>query len=178
MNGDQIINHIEDITQLMGQLENTETLDEYAKISDKISIEREHISKEVQKLYSVIYLTIIDKKKTFHNEIEAKKNEIIQKVNELITKYHNPSLIDSHAMPSENTIYKIYSDFEVTSEKGGWGYGGHTLFGYLTPLFNRNVYGINDFPCMVKPNFSYAIMTLDHCLEIYNLMRTYIRIIS
>ena len=63
MNGTHIINHIEDITQLMGQLENTETLDDYTKISDKIRIEREHISKEVQKLYSVIQLTIIDKKK-------------------------------------------------------------------------------------------------------------------
>ena len=178
MNSAHIINLIEDITRLLGQLENTESLDDYAKISDKIRIEREHISKEVQKLYSLINLTIIDKKKTFHNEIEAKKNEIIQKVNELITKYHNPSLVDSHAMPSENTIYKIYSDFEVTSEKGGWGYGGHTLFGYLTPLFNRNVYGIIDFPCIVKPNFSYAIMTLDHCLEIYNLMRIYIQLIS
>jgi hypothetical protein len=162
----------------MGQLENTETLDDYTKISDKIRVEREHLSKEVQKLYSVIHLTIIDKKKSFHNEIETKKNEIIQKVNELIAKYHNPSLIDSHASPSENTIYKMYSDFEVTSEKGGWGYGSHNLFRYLTPLFNRNVYGIIDFPCIVKPNFSYAIMTLDHCLEIYNLMRMYIRIIS
>jgi hypothetical protein len=178
MNDAHIINHIEYINQLMGQLENTETLDDYTKISDKIRVEREHLSKEVQKLYSVIHLTIIDKKKSFHNEIETKKNEIIQKVNELIAKYHNPSLIDSHASPSENTIYKMYSDFEVTSEKGGWGYGSHNLFRYLTPLFNRNVYGIIDFPCIVKPNFSYAIMTLDHCLEIYNLMRMYIRIIS
>jgi hypothetical protein len=178
MIGAHIINHIENITLLMGQLENTETLDDYTKISDKIRIEREHISKEVQKLYSVIHLTVIDKKKTFHNEIEAKKNEIIQKVNELITKYHNPSLVDLQAMPSENTIYKIYSDFEVTSEKGGWRYGSHSLFRYLTPLFNRNVYGINDFPCIVKPNFSYAIMTLEHCLEIYNLMRMYIQLIS
>ena len=178
MNGSQIINHIEHITQLIVQLENTQTLDEYAEISDKITLEREQMSKAVQKLCSAVHITIIDKKKTFHNEIDAKKNEIIQMVNGLITKYHNPDLIDLHTSPSENTIYKIYSDFEVTSEKGGWGYGSHTLLRYLTPLFNRSVHGINEFPCIVKPNFSYAIMTLDNCSEIYNLMRMYIRLIS
>lgn len=173
-----IIKNLENIAKLTDQLEKTENLEEHNKLSEKITLEREQMNKLVQNLYADLHTTIINNKKRFSSEINTKKTEILSNVNIMVKKYHNPKLIEPDLSPNENTIYKIYSDFEVSSEKGGWSYGSHTLFSYLTPLFGRSPTGIEPFPCPMPNGMGYAIMKIEHCLEIYNLMRNYIRLIS
>ena len=178
MDTSSIVKHLENVAQLTNQLENTENLEEYTRLSEQITLEREQMNKLIQTLYTDLHTKIRDNKKRFSSEINTKKAEILATVSDLVKKYHDPTLIDPELSPNENTIYKIYSDFEVTSEKGGWAYGSRTLFSYLTPLFNRSPVGIDPFPCPIPNGMGYAIMKLDHCLEIYNLMRNYIRLIS
>jgi predicted acetyltransferase len=41
---------------------------------------------------------------------------------DMINKYHNPSLVNPEEAPNANTIYHIYSDGEITYQKGGDAY--------------------------------------------------------
>ena len=43
---------------------------------------------------------------------------------EIINKAHNPSLVDKTETmsPTENTIYHLYGDGEITEQKGSWAY--------------------------------------------------------
>jgi hypothetical protein len=172
-----ILKSLESLRILSINLDNTIVLEELTVIEEQIIEEREQLNKLIPNLNSNINILIRDNKKRFNNEINMKKKEIIEKVNKLIEKNHNPDLIDPEISPNENTIYKIYSDFGITSEKGGWSYGRRNLFNYMTPLFNKSPIGVKTFQCKISNDMSYAIMKLEDCLEIYELMRLYIKLI-
>ncbi len=44
-----------------------------------------------------------------------------EQLKELIKSRNNPKLVDTELSPLENTIYHVYSDGEITEQKGSWG---------------------------------------------------------
>ena len=93
---------------------------------------------------------------------------------EFITKYiknaHNPKLVLPEESPNGNIIYHIYSDGEITFQKGGWAYLQRSEFNenYITC---KNKYN-NLFP-MNRGEFTYAIVTDHDALKIQNMLIEY-----
>lgn len=93
---------------------------------------------------------------------------------EFITDYiknaHNPNLIFPEESPNRNIIYHIYSDGEITSQKGGWAYLQRSEFNenYITC---KNKYN-NLFP-MNRGDFTYAIVTEHDALKIQKMLLEY-----
>lgn len=93
---------------------------------------------------------------------------------EVIMKYiknaHNPKLVILKESPNGNIIYHIYSDGEITSQKGGWAYLQRSEFNvnYITC---KNKYN-NLFP-INRGEFTYAIVTEHDALQIQNMLIEY-----
>jgi len=91
---------------------------------------------------------------------------------ELIAKLHNPNLVQPDESPNGNTIYHIYSDGEITEQKGGWAYLQrsersleYTIYGvYINPEIFPN----KRETCF--QTFGYAIVTYDDAKLIRNAM--------
>ena len=77
----------------------------------------------------------------------------------IITKYHDPNLVHPDESPNGNWIYHIYSDGEVTHQKGGFAYLRRSEFIEKSPIygFKSNLV----FP-MKGSTHSYAIVTKEH----------------
>ena len=97
----------------------------------------------------------------------------MEEIKLLIKVSHNPSLIDTKLSPNENTIYHIYSDGEITWQKGSWAYGGRTEFSMLPELFKS--VPVDFFPCTrvndLKVKYGYAIVTHENALKIRELIK-------
>jgi hypothetical protein len=46
----------------------------------------------------------------------------------MVNRCHNPSLVKPDESPNGNTIYHIYSDGEITIQKGEWAYSRRIEF--------------------------------------------------
>lgn len=106
-------------------------------------------------------------------------NTILIKINEMINLKHNPNLIKIDEAPNGNVIYHIYSDGEITSEKGGGVYGQRSRFTQTHPISQTNHirlsnYDIFKFPLTDDYNNKYAITTRDDAFAIRLLMIDYI----
>lgn len=119
-----------------------------------------------------------DIQKHFNEMLSEHKNNICQKyskyklsikqnIQNTIDVSHNPNLIDPQVSPNENTIYKLYNDFSITSEKGGWAYGQRNIFLFYPPL-RINIDQTFNFPMAEEytKNKKYAIMELETCISI------------
>ena len=110
--------------------------------------------------------------------------DIIENIYSLVNKYHNPDLIKSNDSPNSNIITHIYSDGEITEQKGGFAYlqrSERTIEPPVTKYNNikkiicnidRNI-DICRFP-KIKDNekyeYGYAIVLERHAYEIRNEM--------
>jgi hypothetical protein len=90
----------------------------------------------------------------------------IQTIQNYINMSHNNSLI------SNNTIYHIYSDGEITSQKGGIDYLQRSEFTNKLSIPNGNSLELI-FPNQGYKN-TYAIVCLKDALNIRNMMVKYI----
>lgn len=95
--------------------------------------------------------------------------------------FHNPRLIKHNAAPEKNIVYKVWSDGEITYEKGGTAYGhrsAHTAEIALLSNERTTKLGL-DFPMKFEKagcTMSYAIVTPDiaetiRCLLVMIFMR-------
>lgn len=75
--------------------------------------------------------------------------------------------------PNANTIYKIWSDGEITYEKGGFAFGDRSLKQSRAPLVNLDKSTLPKFPKDQGNGNSYAILTSDECYEVLALLRQY-----
>jgi len=75
-----------------------------------------------------------------------------------IEQKHNPKLVQPEESPNGNIIYHIYSDGEITSQKGGWAYLQRSEFTSLYALQLKKKY-YDLFPIKHSANISYAIVT-------------------
>jgi hypothetical protein len=107
-------------------------------------------------------------KKSFQDEIVDYKTNIKCAIQNFINAYHNPELVNFDISPNENTIYKLYNDFSITSEKGGWAYGQRSQFLVYPPLRIGKDIGFN-FPLE-----NYAILELENCIKLREMYETYI----
>lgn len=109
--------------------------------------------------------------------------DIIENIYILVNKYHNPDLIKSNDSPNSNIITHIYSDGEITEQKGGFAYlqrSERTTKCPISNIDNGNLkilkldLDITKFP-KIKVNgnsskFGYAIVLEKHANEIRNEM--------
>jgi len=96
----------------------------------------------------------------------------VREFNETIHVAHNKhfenseyGLVDPKESPNGNIIYHLYSDGEITSQKGGWAYlqrsqfadwSNPTIRGYDKVPFN--------FPKKANSDYTYAVLTYDECV--------------
>ena len=109
-------------------------------------------------------------------DIESSK----QKIYSMILEYHNPSLVIPEESPNGNIIYHLYSDGEITYQKGGSAYLNRTEFpdssgSAITNINNNNnKLDINNFPLIRNGNnnikYGYLIATKEDCIAIRNEM--------
>ncbi len=98
-----------------------------------------------------------------------------EQLKELIKSRNNPKLVDTELSPLENTIYHVYSDGEITEQKGSWGYGQRSERTIIEPKFN-NIYQKGLFPYERQTNFGtfgYAVVTRDDAVAIVDMISKY-----
>ena len=98
------------------------------------------------------------------------KNDKAEQIYLLINQYHDPNLIDLAEISNSNHIYHIYSDGEITSQKGGCLYGQRreiTLESSFTINLDRG-----RFPEQTENElYGFAIVTRENASEIREAMR-------
>jgi len=92
----------------------------------------------------------------------------IEEIDILIKKYHNPSLINTEESPNANRIYHIYSNGQITNQKGSYAYLHRNEFVDYN-IINNKLPLLVTFP-IKNDNEYYAIVEKKHAIEIRNLM--------
>ena len=91
-------------------------------------------------------------------------------INNLCNNLNNPSLIHINESPNANTIYHLYSNGQITWQKGGWAYGSRSEFIYKDCIFYNSTF----FTFTNKINNddkTYIICTFKTCEIIRTLMQ-------
>lgn len=101
---------------------------------------------------------------TDNNNIIIENNS----VQEMINSMHNPSLVNQEESPNNNWIYHLYSDGEITHQKGGWAYCQRSEFTDKYPITGYK--GSFIFPIKRNNNIYYAIMTRENAIKIRDIM--------
>jgi hypothetical protein len=87
---------------------------------------------------------------------------------DLVYLYNNPDLVKYDASPNGNRITHIYSDGEITSQKGGYAYLRRSTFVDIEKVCN-DIELTNDLTFPISCNgYTYAIVTPEHAIEIRN----------
>jgi hypothetical protein len=79
-----------------------------------------------------------------------------------IENMHNPNLVNIKESPNGNIIYHVYSDGEITSQKGGFAYLKRSEFTEKSSIECKKKYV---FP-IKKDEYSYAIVTKNDAYKI------------
>ena len=115
----------------------------------------------------------------------ATKQDIIENIYSLVNEYHNPDLVKYNDAPNSNIITHIYSDGEITEQKGGFAYLQRSERTIEPPVTKCN--NIKKIICNIDINidicrfpkikvngnrskFGYAIVLEKHANEIRNEM--------
>lgn len=92
-----------------------------------------------------------------------------------IKRAHNPDLVDVSMAPNSNKIFHIYSDGEITEQKGSYAYGMRSERTLDFPVINSN-YLHTLFPILKTDMFGvkvgYAIVTYNDAIQIRKLIAT------
>jgi hypothetical protein len=94
----------------------------------------------------------------------------LETIAEQIKKAHNPSLVVPTESPNGNIIYHIYSDGEITSQKGGWAYLQRSEF---NENYNKCKNKYNDLFPMKCGNYTYAMVTRQDAIQIQKILIEY-----
>ena len=92
----------------------------------------------------------------------------VETINKLVSEKHNIDLVKPTESPNGNIIYHLYSDGEITYQKGGFAYLQRSVFTHK-PCINFDVKFKFVFP-LERDNFTYAVMTKDDCDQIREMM--------
>jgi hypothetical protein len=88
--------------------------------------------------------------------MESNKENKNMIVDDMILMYHNPKLVKPDESPNGNRVYHIYSDGEITNQKGGFAYLRRSEF-----TDKSSIHGLTTlfmFPIQ-RGDSSYAIVT-------------------
>jgi len=114
------------------------------------------------------------KQVNINNLIELPEEMLtIEYIQEYILKCHNILLLKPSEQPNENIIYHIYSDGEITDEKGGWAFSNRSMRTLKDSIVPNNYVAL--FPVRRGYNDSYgcAMVTLEDALKIRELLSKY-----
>lgn len=105
------------------------------------------------------------------------RSEIEALVRSLHQAHYTPEsphgLLHPDESPNTNTIYKVWSDGEITYEKGGYAFGDRSLKQVSLPIVHlSNKSWLPKFPIQHGEN-SCAMLTLDECRHIRGLLKVY-----
>ena len=90
-------------------------------------------------------------------------------INNIVLSLNNPLLIKKEEQPNENIIYHLYSDGTITRQKGGWAYGNRSTIDIEYEIIKPKTFFT--FPLKgVNEGDTYAIMSLEDCQKVRNLM--------
>ncbi len=100
---------------------------------------------------------------------------LFEHICDAISKAHNPALVIPDESPNGNIIYHLYSDGEITSQKGGWAYLQRSEFTDSYGGFKKNY--VKLFP-MKTTNYrnqeiTYSIVTKQDAKKITELIKEY-----
>ena len=99
----------------------------------------------------------------------------LEQIKEEIYRKHNPSLVIPTESPNGNIIYHIYSDGEITYQKGGWAYLQRSEFTDKYSTCRKNYPDI--FPLKrdykSQNTYGYAIVTEDDANKISLMLSQY-----
>lgn len=107
------------------------------------------------------------------NNNQFSVEELNKLVDELHKKHYQSSpcgLIQPDEAPNANTIYHLYNDGEITSQKGGFAYKKRTEFTIREPLYSEDDISPYKFPVKLSNTYSYAILTEEECRDIRSKM--------
>lgn len=100
---------------------------------------------------------------------EAKRVEIYG----MLKDFHNDDLIQPNESPNANKIYHLYSDGQITYQKGGWAYGHRSEFNVESGIDIKMNLDINKFKYLLTTNtntFAYIIVSEENARLIKNEM--------
>jgi hypothetical protein len=86
--------------------------------------------------------------------MEQLNQEIIDAAKKYILPNGTCSLIHPDESPNVNTIYHLYNDGEITSQKGGWAYGQRSVFTSASPVGNSD---------LLRFTFRYVVLPYEEC---------------
>lgn len=110
-----------------------------------------------------------DKENLVSLDKQNKKIFIKKFINNLVYKINDNSLIIKEQQPSENYIYKLYSDGTLTREKGGWAYGKRSTFDIEYEILRPNTFFTFPYKGQYEGD-TYAILTLENSYKVRELM--------
>jgi hypothetical protein len=106
----------------------------------------------------------------------------IEEINKLVIDAHNDHYINGNnklidtskqASPNDNQIYHLYSDGQITHQKGAWAYMKRTEFNCVLDIkASKNI--PFKFVKEADDGTTYAILTQQECLQFRELMNNYI----
>jgi len=86
--------------------------------------------------------------------------DLKEQIEKMAKEAHSYDHINTSISPNENTIYMLWNDGEITSEKGSWAFGMRSVFTKEPPIFP---YSLNlKFP-LSRYGYSGAILSLEEC---------------
>ena len=94
----------------------------------------------------------------------------LEQIQTEIKNAHNPGLVLPEESPNGNWITHLYSDGEITSQKGGWAYLQRSEFTQSYDKFKKNY--VDLFP-VKRHNYTYAIMTDEDAKRIQKMIFAY-----
>ena len=100
--------------------------------------------------------------------------QYFQEICDFIKSVNNPSLVIPTESPNGNIIYHIYSNGEITYQKGGWAYQQRSEFTEKYQSFKKNYVDI--FPIKIQDynnKLSYAIVTISDAEKIVHMIKQY-----
>jgi hypothetical protein len=71
-------------------------------------------------------------------------------------------LIDKSKSPNANLIYHLYSNGEITFQKGGWAYLERSEFNAMPKIEGYEILNLT-FPMVASNGLTYAILTEQDC---------------
>jgi hypothetical protein len=81
---------------------------------------------------------------------------------------HNPALVCPKAAPNGNIVYHIYSNGEITYQKGGDAYLNRSEYTDSCAYLKKNYYEL--FPMKINKQLSYAIVTKENAKQIQSML--------
>ena len=108
---------------------------------------------------------------------EEQRNKIYDMLKEL----NDDTLINPNESPNGNTIYHLYDDGNITSQKGGWAYGDRSEFNSVSSINIKMNLNINNFKHKRIANnitYGYIIVTYENARKIRTEMEKLVELIQ